>query len=306
MSNINIWGVRSGLIGDTIMALPISTYLKKKYPDSKLTWVIQKKCSQAAPIYINSKSIDNIYVTEGWEGLSELDIKYRDGFDIVINEQPPIRDKFGFNSMCCIEMVARMAGIDDINSELTSDELFPKLTKWWIDPSSQHNPLNNGYSTVEHFQEKSGLTIGIFPFAHYGSMPNRSPTKEWWDVVCEKLDGYDIRHFGWITEPRISNTKMFTHLSYFEQIKLALECDIVIGTDTGSMWVLGAYSVPAIHIMTYHMDGHNDNPSALCPKNRNGVMLFNPTNCNLVKPNLVIEEVKKYEENMFGTRYNIQ
>lgn len=303
MSNIKIWGVRSGLIGDMIMALPIAEYLKKKYPDSILTWVIQKKCSQAAPLYINQKYIDKIYVTEGWENLSDLDLDFKKSHDIIINESPPIRDLFWYNKMSCIEQTNRMALIDE-----NIGDNFPKLIKWWVSPRNQNNENNHGYSTFEFDSNINSKTVAIFPFAHYSQVQKRSPTKEWWDILCEMLksDGYIIKHFGWVSEPNISGVfERRTNISFFEQIKEALECDIVIGTDSGSMWVIGAYSHPAIHVMTYHMDCHNENPYALEPKNENGFSFFNPKSCNLIKQRSVLEKVKEYEENLFSTRHNI-
>jgi len=297
MKTTKIWGVRGGLIGDTIMALPTLEYLKRKHPNSYVNWVIHKKCSQAAPIYINQKNIDKIHITEGWESLGKYDSEIKSSCDIQINEMPPVVDHFSFNKISCVEIVANMAGYFDI--DFSGDKRFPKLEKWWVNPSTQNNPVNHGYSQNKTELPKENFTVGILPFAHYGQVPERSPTKEWWDVVCDMLikSDYETRHFGWGTEPKFNGVLRYTNHSYFEQIKLALECDVVIGTDSGSMWVLGAYSQPAIHIMTYHMHGHNDNESALLPENKNGVMLFNPKSCNLISPKLVLENIKEYEEN---------
>jgi ADP-heptose:LPS heptosyltransferase len=43
-----------------------------------------------------------------------------------------------------------------------------------------------------------------------------------------------------------NNFKRVNHLSLFDQIKIALECDLCIGTDSGSALVLGAYKIPQI------------------------------------------------------------
>lgn len=297
-----IWGIRSGLIGDTIMALPSLCYLKRKYPKSYITWVIQGKCSQAAPLYLNHPLIDRIYITEGWEYRTENDERIKSNHDIIINETPPVIDPLWYNKINCVECVANMAGIDDIFSVIDEVESQPTLVKWWVDPDEQNDPRNHGYSTIHHkIDSRDNFKIGIFPFAKYASQENRSPTLEWWSAVCSmlKAEGYSIEHFGWITEPNISGVETKNvNLSFFEQIKKALTCDLVIGTDSGSMWVLGAFKIPSIYIMTYHMAGHNENPNALKPINVNGTMLFNPKNCNMVKPIDVIDKVKEYEENL--------
>ena len=70
--NFKIFGVRAGLIGDSIMALPILNYLENKYSNSYKIWVIEKKCSQAAPIYINHPLIDKILISSSKQILDDL------------------------------------------------------------------------------------------------------------------------------------------------------------------------------------------------------------------------------------------
>jgi hypothetical protein len=66
------------------------------------------------------------------------------------------------------------------------------------------------------------------------------------------------------------------NLSFFEQIKISLATKLAIGADSGSMWTLGAYSFPAIHLMTNWRDGHTQNFSAMNPVNINGTSFFAP------------------------------
>jgi ADP-heptose:LPS heptosyltransferase len=62
--NLKIWGVSYGPLGDLIMGLPILTYFEKKYPNSYKYYVIQKRSSICAPLYINHPLIDKIKVTD--------------------------------------------------------------------------------------------------------------------------------------------------------------------------------------------------------------------------------------------------
>lgn len=294
---MKIWGVRSGLIGDTIMVLPSLTYFKKKYGEFYIHWVIDKKCSQAAPLYINHPLIDNIKITDKWCSFGENDKRIIKDCDIIIDVSPQNTEQFWYNKMDCVEQAMRMAGLTDYKDILTEDDMYPKLNKWFVDPSTISDK-NHGYTQSQSVNDKIGFKVGIFPFAHYGSIPHRSPSLNWWNALCYKLYSIDckINHFGWISEPNIDYSINYTKYSFFEQIKMALECDIVIGTDSGSMWVIGAYSHPSIHIMTYHMAGHNDNPDALVPYNKNGITFFNPNSCDLNKINDIVESVE-YEKN---------
>lgn len=291
MKNTKIWGVRAGLIGDTLIGLTILDHIKEKYPDSYVNWVIHRKNSQAAPLYIAQKNIDKIHITEGWESLGENDQALKASCDIQINEAPPVGDPLWFNKISTVEKNFQMVGINDLIPE---DKQFPTLKKWWVDISTLHSPDNHGYSQFESVNNEKKKSIAIFPFAHYGGGGKRSPTKEWWEAVLHGLQDYEINHFGWVTEPDIvGTTNKFTETSLFDQIRLALESDIVIGSDAGTMWIMGAYSHPAINIMTYHFNGHNDNPMAFEPKNRNGETFFNPDHCNRVNPNHVIDRVRE-------------
>ena len=49
---IKIWGTSFSLIGDLIMSLPQLTYFKKKHKDVYINFVIHKKISYCAPLFL--------------------------------------------------------------------------------------------------------------------------------------------------------------------------------------------------------------------------------------------------------------
>ena len=65
-----------------------------------------------------------------------------------------------------------------------------------------------------------------------------------------------------------------TNLDFFSQIKISLGSKISLGTDSGSMWVLSAYSHPTITLLTNWYEDHNDNFTASLPINTNGDYIF--------------------------------
>ncbi len=84
---------KSGMIGDTVSALPIAVYLKKRFPQSHLIWPIGKKFSQGAPLYLNHPAIDEIYILDGDEQVvSEKDIAKFNSCQIRLNPTPPHPD----------------------------------------------------------------------------------------------------------------------------------------------------------------------------------------------------------------------
>lgn len=296
---MNIWGVRAGLIGDLVMALPILTYLEKKYPGSYKYWAVHQKCAQAAPLFMNHPLIDRIKVTDGWVNLGPHDRELMDLCELAFDVSPPVRDHNWRNEMTCIDQTARMAGIDDLDDVLKPHEKIPHLDRWFPSFSFSQNPNNHGY--VDHVGDTyrvAGDRIAIWPFANYGKKPHRSPSEGWWTVMAEKLidAGYEVYHYGWLKEPQLlSYNNPFYHYmckhSFFDQIRSSLEAKVSIGTDSGSMWVLGAYGQPGIELMTYHEHGHTTNPWALMPPYENHTMLFNEKNINLIKHAEVIKAI---------------
>lgn len=56
--------------------------------------------------------------------------------------------------------------------------------------------------------------------------------------------------------------------------KISLGSKLALGTDSGSMWVMAAYSHPSITLITNWYDNHNKNFKSLVPPNKNGDFIF--------------------------------
>jgi len=302
--DFKIWGVRANMIGDQIMALPILTYLEKKYPNSYKYWCISKKIAQAAPLYLNHPLIDKIKITDDWEHPSgEEDRKIINSCNIKIDVMPPHQNESWFNHCNCVQETAMMAGInlDDFENSLTEDEKRPKLYKWFDTGNIDPNCI--GYGTkYEKFKTKP--FVAIFPFAAYGRCPNRSPSMEKWATITKdiiKKFNCDIYHFGFVSEPDICECKdkyfRFTSLSFIDQIKIALESQFAIGTDSGSMWAMGAYGHKIINLLTNHMPNHNQNFNALAPISKLAYNHFAKDDINLIKNESILQSVEAIMEN---------
>ena len=295
--DFKIFGMSYGLLGDLVMGLPLLTYYEKKYPGSYKFWVIEKKCAISAPLYFNHPLIDRIKITDEWGKLGEGDKEIRAQCDVhTVREGWKHSSKQWYNYKSCVEETAILAGVYDITEVLSKKELRPKLYKWFDE--GFFNERCHTY-TREHIKDINyfGDNIAIWPFAT-ATGGNRSPSVSWWEEVINKLIfyGYNVYHYGRNTEPDLCTLpryKRFTHLSYFEQVKAALASRLCIGTDSGSMWVMGAYAHPAVHIMTNWLPGHNKNFMALEPVNERGVSLFEEGGCDNVKPEAVVKQVKE-------------
>ena len=287
--NFKIWGVSFSLIGDLIVGLPQLTYFEKKYPGSYKYWGIHKKMSHAAPLFYNHPLIDRIKITDKWGEFGEYDYELASQCDIttrdidhqrktLLNAKP---EDYWYNRHDIIEQIARMSGISDIRDVLTEEELRPKLYKWF-DADFDAIEKNEGYTKARTNSGKiPNKSIVIWPFSGYNHWPSRSPSPQWWNVLVDTLigNGFTIFHCGWLEEPHVSNLEGYNRcvdLSFFEQVKISLATNLAIGADSGSMWTLGAYSFPAIHLMTNWRDGHVKNFSAMNPVNINGTSFFAP------------------------------
>ena len=252
--NFRIWGVRGSLIGDSIMALPVYAYIEKRFPNSYRFWQVAKKCAQAAPLYFNHPLIDQVVISDCEEGMGPRDIEIAKTCEIVFNVMPdhPLEQDWP-NHRSIGEETFLMAGLPlSEYHALSPDEQRPQLVRWFN-------------------VDKRRNTIAIWPCAGYGGEMARNPTAGWYKILVAQLKerGYDVLQFGHPKDFCLDTTDL-RHLSFFDQVKMTLGCDLVISTDSGSGLIFGAYSMPQVTILTNHFPSHTRNLTALAPLNPNG------------------------------------
>jgi ADP-heptose:LPS heptosyltransferase len=276
--NFKIMGVSYGVIGDLVMGLPVLTYFEKKHPGSYKYWFIEKKVAFTAPLYLNHPLIDCIRITGEWSGFSNKDYEVANDCQVkctMSNWKHDVLDWYNYRGQ--VEETARIAGIYDLKDILTEDEMYPKLYRWF--DSGLTDPMADTYSKRHSQTINLEKTIAIWPFAAAGDKLGRSPSPEYWKkLICLIHNmGYYTIIMGHRREPLIPNTGTSNYCNesgFFEQIKISLGCKMAIGTDSGNMWVLGAYSHPAITLMTNWLPSHTKNFTALEPANKRGTSLF--------------------------------
>jgi len=293
---MKIWGMSYGLIGDLVMGLPMLTYFEKKFSGSYKYWVIEKKCAITAPLFLNHPLIDRIKITDEWSAFGEEDKKLmKDCGVCTVREGWKHSRPDWCNHTSCVEETAHIAGVTEIREVLTEEELKPKLYKWFDVglPESVSTYSRTHDNDLSEFENN----IAIWPFST-GEAGNRSPSKEWWGKFIKKAteSGYSVYHYGRHTEPVLSESKGYkclTSLSYFDQVKASLASKLVIGTDSGSQWVMGAYSHPAINLITNWLPNHNYNLLGLAPINDNGVNIFEKGGCDNISTDEVLDNIKE-------------
>ena len=287
MSNKYLCG-RASMIGDNLAALPTAIYIKKYDPDAYITWVIGKKCSSFAPLLLNHPDLDKIFVLDGEEKLeSERDfLEYnKNDFKLDINpNHPDSRYPKEFNIF--FESF-RMAGFSEQQwAELTPEEQIPKLVKWW-------QPVKRPFGDKK--------TIFFTGMPNFGRESKRWISKQYLEKLVLRLVrlGYCVIQSGgeqdetWFNGQEIEdvsicslNYKRVNELSFFDQIKIANECDCIVGSDSGMSLVCGAYSLQQVSLIPIHW-GNENNPSALSTNNPNNYSFYSINGTD----NIDIEEV---------------
>lgn len=285
--NIKIFGGRGSLIGDTIMFLPVLTILEKLFPNSYKIFPISQKTSHSSVFFLNQPLIDKIHILEEWEGLGQNDIELAKKCNYYIDpfpQHPPCPglivgiDNFWYNTYSCVEETARMAGISKENfSLLSEEEKKPRLCQWF--------PI-----------KRNKKTIAIHAKAGYNEAKQRSPSTEYWRELTKKIqkNGYKIFHCGVNNEEDIGEDIIrITNLPLFDQIKISLSADLVIGTDSGFNWIIGAYGHPMINLLCPYMPSHDKNLLALAPENcsNNNINLLGEKTCDNIDQGKILEAI---------------
>ena len=308
---IKIWGTSFSLIGDLIMSLPQLKYFKKKYSDSYINFVIHKKISYCAPLFYNHPDIDKIIISGKWSSFDLNDFNIAVDCDVITtkidHKNKKILDRFHkdkhwYNQRSCIEETALMSGIKDLNNVLNKNEQIPYLNKWFdAGFDDEQKKAAYTYDKVESKKNKIlGKSLAIWPYAGYGRSKNRNPSDKWWGELISKLtkNSINVYHFGYFKEPILSENKKYYHnltsLDFFNQIKISLGTKLALGTDSGSMWVLAAYSHPIIVLGTNWYENHIDNLKATIPPIKNGECIFNQNNFSNLNSDEVYEKILSY------------
>ena len=288
-NNVKLFAGRGSLIGDTIMFLPTLNVLEKLFPNSYKIFPISQKTSHSAVFFLNHPLIDKIHILEKWEGLGENDIELAKKCDHYINPFPQHPacpgltvgvDNFWYNNFNCVQETMRMASFSEKNLDFLSEkEKKPKLYQWF--------PV-----------EKKDKSIVIHARAGYNNDSRRNPSTKYWRELTKKIQekGYKIYHCGVENEEDIGEDIIrITNLSLFDQIKFSLGCDLVLGTDSGFNWLVGAYGHPMISLLCSYMPNHNQNLLALAPENysNNNINLLNTESCDKINQEEILEAIDK-------------
>lgn len=280
------------MIGDIICSIPFFSLLEKFYPDSQKTLYIDPKCRAIEPLLKGHRLINDIYISDKNDEFTELDRNFieEQGFGVVFNPYTinlhQWYNTFDIRYANLATMEAILPKITGITKEsldlLNSEEWKPRLNQWF--------PV----------KRKTKKSIALLPFSGYHSdstIDKRSPSVEWWGKLIPLLEkmGFDLYQFGHPKSTRLDFPNVIDRrdLSLFDMIKEILGCSMVIGTDSGSMHILGAYGFPQITLYTNYMENHYQNFTAFLPANcdNNDIPIFGEGGINNISHKEVVESI---------------
>ena len=278
---MKIFGVRMSQIGDIVVSLPILQQLCSIVKNPYVYFSVAQKSQQIIPLLENHPLINEIKISDEYEDLGDNDYKIINQCDIILPVRPPSpQNPLWYNDRHIIEETAIMAGF---NPEFING-IFPKLY------------INRDIPVFF----KNTKSFAVWPFAGYGSGTNRSPSKEWWFEICSYIinQGHSIIQCGTDSEPLIlehPRYKRITDLTFADQIYFSLGCNGVLGTDSGSMWTIGAYDlIPQIDFITAWMPNHHQNKLAFAPLGNKITTMYadnGPSNIPINEALLKINEI---------------
>lgn len=286
---------RASMIGDSLAALPTARFVKKYAENPCITWAIGKKCASFAPLLLNHPDLDKIFITDGLEGLeSERDFAEFHSHPYRLNLNPQHPDNLYPSQRNIYFESFLMAGFTEAQWDfLTEDEKIPKLVKWW-------------QPTKRLFGDKK--TVFVVGFPNFNTESKRSVSRKYLEQLVLKLveSGYCIVQSGgeqdpvWFSDWDVSegfsvdrtNYKRVNELSFFQQIQIANECDVILGNDSGMSLVCGAYLLPMVSMLTLHW-GNINNPSALSTNNPNNTSFYSFNGTDDINQDSVLDAIKK-------------
>jgi ADP-heptose:LPS heptosyltransferase len=218
-------GFNQGQIGDLAMNLIACRAFKDLYPDSHLTFSINKKYESAAPIFLHNDLIDDIKIWENYDNWpSENDKKYleENKFDKVFNPMPKHKYDNWYLQYHHTEAICLMHDL------IPPKDLYIKLNKWF--------DLDDKYKNC----------VALTCFSSAGAV--RDIPKEFANEIIDYIHslGLETIQLGLNNHPRLNTTYEPISKGIFDDVRIALSCKFLLTTDTGMNWILSGYQAKVL------------------------------------------------------------
>lgn len=279
---------RAQIFGDTISATPLLHLVKKRHPNSRISWPIALKAKSVIPFIKEHELIDEIILSNDQEGNSYTiqGKTYNQKtdklpFDFSIDCNPTVSNPLWMNEISLCEENCILAGFSrEEFASLSEDEKIPKL------PFKHPIKKINSIKPVIFVQLACG----------YGQDVKRTPSPAWWDEFIPKItDKYTVIQFGHPKDYKSKYTNGdITELELVEQFQYIMGGNLFLGLENGLSWLNGSINKkPMITLLTNAVSGHNQNFLAWQPLSRGPNMpIFAEGNINNINQKDVIDSIE--------------
>jgi ADP-heptose:LPS heptosyltransferase len=213
-------GFNQGQIGDLAMNLITCRAFKLKYPDSHLTFGINKKYQSVAPIFKNNPLIDDIHIWENYDNWpSENDLNYikSNNFDIIFHPMPKHKNELWYLYHHHTEAMCIMNELEP------PKDLQINLTKWF-EPNDKYKNC-----------------VALTCFSSAGAI--RDIPEQVANKAVEYIHSLGLQtiQLGLSSHPKLKTTYPVIGGSIFDDVKIAASCKFLLTTDTGMNWIMSGY-----------------------------------------------------------------
>lgn len=213
-------GFNQGQIGDLAMNIIACRAFKEKYPNSHLTFSINKKYETTAPIFYQNELIDDIKIWENydnWPSENDSNFLNKNKFDIIFNPMPQHKYEDWYTRCHHTEAICLM-------HDLTPPKnLYIKLNPWF--------ELDNKYNNC----------VALTCFSSAGSI--RDIPFDFANKIIEYIHSLGLQtiQLGLKNHPKLNTTYSPIGGKIFDDVKIALSCKFLLTTDTGMNWIMSGY-----------------------------------------------------------------
>ena len=265
--------VRLSALGDIIQSMIVVQFIKKKYPQSKIDWVVDKKFSELVKL---NNLIDNVIEVRLSEIKSSKNLFYLikslselrkiSKYDFVIDTQGllksaiiskliPSVNTIGFDRKSARESLAAFFYSNSFNIpyEINVVERYCSLISQALGFNITKNHLLNK-ETIFQIQKNKKSSERIVSIIVGASFDSKVYPIENYRLIIEKLDSKFICLWGDDSEFKLANklseisSKVFVpeKTTIAELIKIISSSSLVIGGDTGPTHLAWALNIPSI------------------------------------------------------------
>lgn len=215
-------GFNQGQFGDLCMNIVACKAFKKKYPNSSLTFGINKKYESISPIFLKNKFIDNIHIWDGyddWPKINDINYLNNNNYDIVFHPMKKLRPNWQ-TVRHQTEEVCLVHGLEP--------------------PENLQIELNQYFNIKNNYKKYVSICAFGATDPHKKNLSENAI-----DKICELIKGNGYKPLFFQAKYKDYDV---IDLPFFEAIKVMLSTKFLISIDSALLWIASGYKFPSIGI----------------------------------------------------------